>query len=63
VIYHLKLILIVGSSSSTLITLEALLLNNLTRLEVVIELPLYVVSLGKFVLLIFVIVSSSMLSW
>jgi hypothetical protein len=40
-----------------------LLLNNLTRLEVVIELPLYVVSLGKFVLLIFVIVSSSMLSW
>jgi hypothetical protein len=63
VIYHLKLILIVGSSSSTLITLGALLLNNLTRLEVVIELPLYVVSLGKFVLLIFVIVSSSMLSW
>jgi hypothetical protein len=56
VIHLFKLDLTVESSSFTLITLGPLLLDDF---EVALELPLCVVSLRKFVLPIFVIVSSS----
>jgi hypothetical protein len=55
VIHLLKLISAVESSSSMIITLGA----QPRLLEVALKLSLYVVSLGKFVLPIFVIVSSS----
>jgi hypothetical protein len=57
VIHHLKLVLAVESLSSTLITLGALLL------DITLELPLCVVSVGKLVLPFFVIVSRSRVSW
>jgi hypothetical protein len=46
VIHHLKLVLAVESSFSARITLRAFAPR---WLEVALELPLYVVSLGKFV--------------